>query len=350
MTSDIPPELNRYSRQILFHGIGTEGQQKLRDARILICGVGALGTVLAETLVRAGVGYVRLVDRDFVELTNLQRQVLFDEDDLRSQLPKAVAAANKLAKINSSCTLDPRVADISSENILSLTDSVHLILDGTDNFETRFLINDVALERNLPWVYAGCIGSHGQTMPILPGRSACLRCLIESPPPPGSTETCDTAGVLGPAINVISSWQSVAALKILTGQLAVEDCKLSLIDVWQGSLRHIQTGHLPDQTNCAACRGGERLYLHAPRQAGSTTLCGRNAVQLTPHAPLALPLPELAARLEAVGQVTRNPFLIKFQPTGLPQLLTIFPDGRAIISGTDDPAVARGIYTRFIGS
>ncbi len=171
MAGDIPPNLDRYSRQIFFPGIGTEGQQKLLNARVLICGVGALGTVLAETLVRAGVGTVRLVDRDFVELTNLQRQVLFDEDDLRSQLPKAVAAARKLERINSTCRLDPIVADLSSENILQLSDNVDLILDGTDNFETRFLINDLALERNLPWIYAGCIGSHGQTMPILPGQS-----------------------------------------------------------------------------------------------------------------------------------------------------------------------------------
>lgn len=350
MTSDSPPNLDRYSRQVLFHGIGSAGQQRLLDSRVLICGVGALGTVLAETLVRAGVGYVRLVDRDFVELTNLQRQVLFDEDDLRSQLPKAVAAANKLARINSTCRLEPVVADISSENILQLSQDVDLLLDGTDNFETRFLINDLALERNIPWVYAGCIGSHGQTMPIIPGRSACLRCLIESPPPPGSTETCDTAGVLGPAINVIASWQSISALKILTGQLTPEDCKLTLIDVWQGSLRHIQTAHLPDQTDCAACKHGERLYLHAPRQAGSTTLCGRNAVQLVPHSPLAIPLAELADRLRNTGRVDQNPFLIKFHPTAMPQVLTIFPDGRAIISGTDDPTTARNLYTRFIGS
>ena len=350
MTSDIPPDLARYSRQILFHGLGLEGQKKLRNARILICGVGALGTHLAETLVRAGVGFVRLVDRDFVEITNLQRQVLFDEEDLRSQLPKAVAAANKLARINSAVRIEPVVADVSSENILGLAQNVDLILDGTDNFETRFLLNDLALELRLPWVYAGCIGSHGQTMPILPGQSACLRCLIESPPPPGSTETCDTAGVLGPAINVIASWQSVSAIKILTGNLTPEDCRLTLIDVWQGSLRHIQTAHLPEQTNCPACRRGERLYLHAPRQAGSTTLCGRNAVQLVPHAPLSISLTELASRLRPTGHVDQNPFLIKFQPASFAQVFTIFPDGRAIISGTDDPTLARTLYNRFIGS
>ncbi|MFO1022608.1 MAG: ThiF family adenylyltransferase [Planctomycetales bacterium] len=344
------PQLARYSRQILFHGIGEAGQRALLQSRVLICGVGALGTVLAETLCRAGVGYVRLVDRDFIELTNLQRQVLFDEEDLKAQLPKAVAAARKLALINSEIQIDPLVAEISPANVLDLCRDVDLILDGTDNFETRFLINDAALELSKPWIYAGCIGSHGQMLPIFPGKTACLRCLIESPPPPGASETCDTAGVLAPAINVIASLQATAALKILTGQADKIPQALTIVDVWSPTLRQMQTHDLRDRASCPACFHGERLWLNATRGQQSTSLCGRNAVQIVPADPLALSLPALAEKLQRIGSVSQNPFLIKFQPQNSEQSLTIFPDGRTIVSGTDDPIVAKTLFARYVGS
>ena len=224
------PELERYSKQILFAGLDEAKQQRLLDSKVLLCGCGALGTVLAETLARAGVGMLRIVDRDFVELSNLQRQVLFDEQDVADRTPKAIAAAHKLTRINSQITIEPIVADIDHTNIVGLTEGVDLILDGSDNFEVRFLINDASLETGIPWIYAGVIGSHGQTMTIFPGKTACLRCLIESVPDPGSTETCDTAGVLGSAVNVISSLEAIDAIKILSGQAELVSPKLTVID------------------------------------------------------------------------------------------------------------------------
>jgi len=210
--------LERYSRQVLFRDIGEAGQRKIMQARVLLCGCGALGSALADGLTRAGVGFLRIVDRDFVELSNLQRQVLFDEQDIAEQLPKAIAAGRKLRRINSSIEIETLVADIDHTNILKLFEGVDLVLDGMDNFETRFLINDAALETRIPWIYGGCIGSHGQTMAIFPFETACLRCLIEEVPGPGATETCDTAGIIGPAVNVVASLQVTAALKFLAGR------------------------------------------------------------------------------------------------------------------------------------
>ncbi len=257
----MPPELDRYSRQMLFHGIGAEGQQRIRHGRVLLCGCGALGSAIADGLVRAGVGFLRIVDRDFVELSNLQRQVLFDEQDITDELPKAIAAGRKLAKINSGVALDPIVADIDHTNMLKLATGVDLILDGMDNFETRFLINDAALETRLPWIYGGCVGSHGQVMPIIPGETACLRCLIGDVPGPGTTETCDTAGVIGPAVNVVAALQVVAALKILAGRRAEVEPMLTIVDVWDGTLRQMNVAHLRERSNCPACIQGKREWL-----------------------------------------------------------------------------------------
>ncbi len=344
------PKLERYSKQLLFAGLGEERQMRLLSSRVLLCGCGALGTVLAETLVRAGVGFLRIVDRDFVELSNLQRQVLFDEQDIADHLPKAIAAATKLRRINSDITIDPVVADIDHTNILQLLEGVDLILDGTDNFEIRFLINDASLETTIPWIYAGVIGSHGQTMAIFPGQTACLRCLIESIPDPGSTETCDTAGVLGSAVNVIASLEAVDAIKILSGQRELVSPTLTVLDVWDGSFRSMNVKDLRENSNCPACKQGERDWLSGRQGAQSTILCGRNAVQVLPQQKARLEFNELAEKLKTSGKVVHNRYLLRLDLTEPDYEITVFPDGRAIIKGTEDVGIARGIYSRYIGT
>src|SRR5579863_732431 len=349
------PTDERYSRQILFHGIGEEGQRLIRQSRVLLCGCGALGSAIADSLVRAGVGFLRLVDRDFVELSNLQRQVLFDEHDIADQLPKVIAASRKLAKINHEVSLDPIVADIDHNNMLALAANVDLIIDGMDNFETRFLINDAALETRIPWIYGGCIGSHGQVMPVFPGETACLRCLIGDVPGPGMTETCDTAGVIGPAVNVVAALQVVAALKILAGRRDSIEPVLSIVDVWDGTLRKMNVANLRETSNCPACVQGRREWLSGEKGSQTTILCGRNAVQISPAEKRPLALTELAARLRTAGDISQNAFLLRLTlpPREFQEgefQLTIFPDGRAIIKGTDDITVARSLYARYVGT
>ncbi|MEO1994966.1 MAG: ThiF family adenylyltransferase [Planctomycetaceae bacterium] len=343
-------QLDRYSKQVLFQGIGLGGQQRLRTSRVLLCGCGALGTVLADTLIRAGVGFMRIVDRDFVELSNLQRQVLFDEADVEQRLPKAVAAEAKLRAINSEAQIEPLVQDIAYDNILALTDGVDLILDGTDNFEVRFLINDASLETGIPWIYAGCIGSHGQSMPVFPGESACLRCLMGGIPDPATAETCDTAGVLAPAINVIASLQSVDALKILSGQSELVARRLTVVDVWDGSLRQINVSELREQSDCPACHAGERLWLSGRQGSQTVILCGRNAVQVSPQHKFTVSFSDLSIKLSPSGTVQHNRYLLRFRLREPEFDITVFRDGRAIIKGTEDVAQARGIYARYIGS
>jgi molybdopterin/thiamine biosynthesis adenylyltransferase len=343
-------ELERYSKQVLFSGIGEAGQRRLLAGRAVLFGCGALGSVLAETLVRAGVGWLRIVDRDFVELSNLQRQVLFDESDVATRLPKAVAAAEKLRRINSSVTVEPIVADVDHTNVLALVEGADLILDGSDNFELRFLVNDAALDTGIPWIYAGVISSHGQVMPIFPGKSACLRCLIERVPDAGSTETCDTAGILGPAVNVIASLAAVAALKILSGQAETVSQTLTYVDVWDGTLRQLNVSDLRERADCPACKQGERLWLSGKIGSRTSVLCGRNAVQVSPTERGPIALDELAARLQGSGEVKMNEYLLRLSPHGSPYELTVFRDGRAIIKGTEDLAVARSVYSRYIGS
>lgn len=345
----ISEELERYSRQIRFPEIGIEGQRRICAARVLLCGCGALGTVLADTLVRAGVGFLRIVDRDFVDLTNLQRQVLFDEQDVAEQLPKSIVAAQKLARINSQVTIEPHVADIDWRNIREFARDVDLILDGTDNFEIRFLINDLSLELGIPWVYAGCVGSHGQTMAIFPHESACLRCIIESPPEAGATETCDSAGVLAPAIHMVTALQSASALKILAGRKDLVLPQLTMVDVWDGTLRQMDLAGLRERSDCPACSQGRRDWLHGSNASRSTVLCGRNSVQISPAQPAALSLDQLAQQWAGVGKVTKNPYLLKLTLTNPAYEMTLFRDGRAIIQGTDDIGVARSLYTRFVG-
>src|SRR5712692_4960069 len=248
------PSLERYSRQMRFYGMTEAGQRRLLEARVTLCGCGALGTVLANALVRAGVGHVRLIDRDFIETSNLQRQVLFDEHDVAENLPKAEAAARKLGAINSSVFVEPIVADIDRTNVIGFCQDVDLILDGTDNFEIRYLINDVAVKLGKPWVYGGCIGSHGQTMTILPGETPCLRCVFEAAPAPGEAGTCETAGVLGPIVSIIASYQVAECFKILTGQLDLINRELIYLDVWENISRRIKIAPLLGKVDCPCCQ------------------------------------------------------------------------------------------------
>src|SRR6478609_7840919 len=275
------PSLERYSRQMRFGGIGEKGQKKLLESRVTLCGCGALGTVLANLLVRAGVGNVRIVDRDFIEPSNLQRQVLFDERDVAENLPKAEAAARKLAAINSSVHVEPVVTDIDRTNIVGLCEDADLILDGTDNFEIRYLINDVAVKLNKPWVYGGCIGSHGQTMTILPGETPCLRCVFEAAPAPGEAGTCETAGVLSPIVNIIASYQATEAIKLLTGQRDRINRELIFVDVWENLQRRIKIAPLLGKVDCPCCQRRRFEWLEGEHGTHTTSLCGRNAVQVS---------------------------------------------------------------------
>jgi adenylyltransferase/sulfurtransferase len=339
--------LDRYSRQMRFPGIGEEGQRRLLASRVTLCGCGALGTVLANALVRAGVGHLRLIDRDFIETSNLQRQVLFDEHDVAEELPKAEAAARKLGAINSRVHVEPVVADVDRTNVEALCRDADLILDGTDNFEVRYLINDVAVKHGKPWVFGGCIGSHGQTMTILPGRTPCLRCVFEAAPSPGEAGTCETAGVLGPIVNIVASLQAAEALKILTGRLDKINQDLICIDVWDNAQRKIKVAPLLGKVDCPCCQRRRFEWLDGAHGSQTTSLCGRNAVQVSQRSATQLDFETMAKGLEALGEVHYNRFLLKFQAEG--HEFTVFPDGRAIIKGTGDTDKARTLYARYIG-
>jgi molybdopterin-synthase adenylyltransferase len=342
------PSLERYSRQMRFYGITEAGQRQLLDARVTLCGCGALGTVLANALVRAGVGHLRLIDRDFIETSNLQRQVLFDEHDVAENLPKAEAAARKLGAINSSVHVDPVVTDIDRTNILDLVHDADLILDGTDNFEIRYLINDAAVKLGKPWIYGGCIGSHGQTMTILPGETPCLRCVFEAAPAPGEAGTCETAGVLGPIVNIIASYQATEALKILSGRREAVNRDLLYFDVWENTQRKIRIAPLLGKVDCPCCRHRRFEWLEGEMGSHTTSLCGRNAVQVSHRTATALNFEDLARHLEALGgAVSYNRFLLKFNVDAYE--FTVFPDGRAIIKGTSDEDKARTLYAKYIG-
>src|SRR5436309_3812272 len=337
MTPD--SSLERYSRQMRFPGVGVAGQQRLKNSRVTLCGCGALGTVLANALVRAGVGNLRVIDRDFIETHNLQRQVLFDEADVTANLPKAEAAARKLRLINSEVTIEPVVADIDRTNILDLVKDADLILDGTDNFEIRYLINDAAVKLGKPWVYGGCIGSHGQTMTVLPGETPCLRCVFEAAPAPGEAGTCETAGVLSPIVNIVASFQAAEAFKILTGQLQQINRDLIYVDVWDNIQRRIKIAPLLGKVDCPCCQRRRFEWLDGEQGSRTTSLCGRNAVQVSHRVAGRLNFEDLAKHLETLGEVTYNRFLLKFMVDGFD--FTVFPDGRAIIKGTSDVDKAR---------
>jgi molybdopterin-synthase adenylyltransferase len=340
-------DLVRYARQVRFAPLGEEGQRRLNQGKALLCGCGALGSAIANLLVRAGVGMLRVVDRDFVELGNLQRQTLFDEADAAAALPKAIAAAEKLRKINSTVTVEPVVANIGPTNIRRFCDGVDLVLDGTDNFETRFLINDAAVKFGLPWIYGGCVGAEGQSMTILPGETPCLRCLMPECPQPGSTATCESTGILGPIVGAIASIEAAEAMKLLSGSRASVSRKLSVVDLWANTLRHIDVSHLRDQVDCPACKHGEYSWLSGRQLSRSAVLCGRNSVQLS-HLDAGISLDELAERLEGVGQLTRNEFLLRLKVEDYE--LTVFPDARVVISGTDDVTTARAVYAKYVGT
>lgn len=347
------PELARYSRQMLFAPVGVTGQRKLKHASVTLVGCGALGSVLANTLVRAGVGALRLIDRDFIELDNLQRQVLFDEHDIAQNLPKAEAAARKLRKINSAVEIEAVVDDVNPGNIAALCGQADLLLDGTDNLETRYLINDLAVRADIPWVYGACLGAEGLVLPILPHRTPCLRCVWEQPPPPGATPTCDTAGVLAAVVNIVASLQAVAAMKILTTaeSAAGPDTRLLAIDAWEGRIRSVNVQPALDEGNCPCCKQGRYDFLAGSQTAATTTLCGRDAVQILPavneeSAPVNFRA--IADRLPPRSNPKHNEFLLRFSVEKY--AVTLFADGRAIVQGTSDPATARGVYAKYIGT
>ena len=351
-TAPEPNPLDRYSRQMRFPGMDKAGQQKLLASRVTLCGCGALGTVLANVLVRAGVGFIRVVDRDFVEPSNLQRQVLFDESDVANNLPKAEAAATKMRQINSTVTVEPVVADIDRTNIEDLTRDADLILDGSDNFEVRYLINDVAVKLGKPWVYGGAVGSQGMSMTIIPGETPCLRCVFEAAPNPGDVGTCETAGVLAPTVNIVASYQATEALKILSGNVAAINRELLEIDVWENVNRRRKVAPLKGRKGeCPCCAKRQFEWLDGAHGTQTTTLCGRNAVQVSHRAANKLDFEQLAATLRASGSVTFNKFLLKFQveEKGDPFEFTVFPDGRAIIKGTSETDRARTLYAKYVG-
>lgn len=341
--------LDRYRRAAQFAPLGAAGQELIQNARVLVCGCGALGSVIAERLARSGVGNLRIVDRDWVEITNLQRQTLFTEADARRSQPKAVAAATALAQINSDITIEPIVEDVTHLNITRLADGVDLIMDGTDNFETRLLINDYALVHRVPWVHGGCLGASGQVMSILPGETACFRCLVPELPPADAMPTCDTAGVLGPAIGIVASWQAAEALKILSGHREDVCRQMITIDTWHTSCRLLSLDALKAAGICPACTGREYPFLNGQRAVTATVICGKNAVQLAPTAgSAAVDLKLMAERLAASGQISTNPFLLRLT-TGQ-YVLTLFRDGRTIIEGTTEPSEARTIVAKLLGS
>ena len=336
-------ERERYSRQILFREIGEQGQERLLASHAVIVGCGALGSVQAMALVRAGVGRLSIIDRDYVEPSNLQRQFLFEESDAADALPKAAAAARHLRRMNSGIEIHGLIEDLNPSNAEELLDGATVILDGTDNFETRYLINDFAVSRGIPWIYGAAVSSYGLTMPVMPSRTACLRCIYPEPPE-GTQPTCETAGVLNALTAAIASLQVADATKILSGRCDAVIPRITTIDVWSGAIR--QTDQPERDPDCPTCAHRNFVHLaggtHAP-----VSLCGRNAVQI--HA-VARPLnlAELKTRLDPLGQVRANEFALRF--VRAPFEMTIFPDGRAIIKGTTDPGVARSLYAQYVGS
>ncbi|HVV47121.1 MAG TPA: ThiF family adenylyltransferase [Bryobacteraceae bacterium] len=332
----------RYSRQIRFAPFGAEGQERLGRATAVIAGCGALGTVHASLLARAGVGTLRLIDRDYIELSNLQRQVLYTEADAEAELPKAEAARRHLLEVNSDIAIEAHVSDLNASNADELLGAADVILDATDNFETRMLINDFAIRDNIPWIYGAAVSAYGIAMPILPGDSACFRCVYPEPPK-GVQPTCETAGVLGPVTSLIASIQAMEAIKILAGRAENVRRKIFTADLWTGPVREIS---MPARDpECPACAKREFVYLDNRRRA-PVSLCGRNAVQIHERQ-RPLDLTELAARLAGLGQVRANEFALRFHDGE--HEITIFPDGRAIIKGTTDPGVARSVYSRYLG-
>ncbi|MEK4249258.1 ThiF family adenylyltransferase [Paenibacillus sp. FSL W7-1287] len=334
--------MKRYSRQMLFQPIGEAGQKKLQQSSVCIIGMGALGTVLASHMVRAGVGLVRMVDRDYVELSNLQRQMLFDEDDVRDSLPKVIAAENKLRKVNSSVQLEAIVADVSLNNIDALLQGVDLVLDATDNFATRYLLNDACWQRNIPFVYGGAVSSRGMSGIFIPGQTPCLRCFIQSADSTG--QTCDTVGVIAPVVDIVASYQAVEALKFLVGAEKQHRESLVTFDIWHN--QYFELKYNAPRPDCPCCGTKQYPALQEEQQL-VVTLCGRETVQFVSREELNLK--QWKERLEGIATAIRfNPYLLKVElPEG--ERLVIFADGRVLVQGTEDLVRAKTIYARYIG-
>lgn len=340
----MPLELiDRYSRQVLFKPIGREGQEKLEAARVALVGCGATGSALALLLARSGVGMLRILDRDYVEPSNLQRQSLFDEDDARESIPKALAAGRQIARFNSEIVVVPHVADLTPANCAELLANVDLILDGTDNFETRYLINDYAVKNSVPWIYSAAVGSYAVTLNILPGETACLACVFPDAPR-GAVETCETAGILNSAVNLVASIAATEAIKYLVGARSTMRRSLFSWDVWNNE--RAEVAEASPRVECRAC--GKKEFVHlAGEGRPHITLCGRNSVQIHERQ-RPVDFGEMQQRLEPHGKVRHNEFVLKFWQNSYE--MTLFPDGRAIIKGTTDTAIARSLYARFVGS
>jgi len=332
----------RYSRQTIFPQIGNKGQKKLSGSFVVIAGCGALGTVTASALVRAGVGRIRIIDRDFIEFHNLQRQLLFDEEDINNQLPKAIAAQRHLEKINSSVAIEGVVADVNYSNVENLIKGANLIVDGSDNFETRLLVNDACLKHRIPWIYGGAIASSGMTMNVIPDVTPCFRCRLPKLPSEGVALTCDTAGVISPATMTIGALQSAEALKILTGSKKVNHDVL-MVDVWEDTFLKFKSRRRAD---CPAC-SGTYDFLDARHGTVTTILCGQNAVQILNPDRKKVSFKQLAKQLESLGRVSYNEFMLTFEVDHCE--LMVFPDGRAIVKNTNDEARARSLYAKYIG-
>jgi molybdopterin/thiamine biosynthesis adenylyltransferase len=339
----IPGDGDRYSRQIRLPEIGEAGQQAISAARVAIVGVGALGSFQAMALARAGAGYLRLIDRDYVEWNNLQRQWVFEESDAAEGLPKAPAAARRLARVNSAVRCEPVVADLDPGNAGDLLGGIELILDGSDNFETRYLINDCAVRDSTPWIYGAAVGSYGIAMPVVPGATACLRCLYPEPPA-GSQPTCETAGVLNTVTSAVASWQVSLALRLLVAGRGAVAARITTFDGWTASARSVDQP--PPRSDCPCC--GERRFVHLEgARRAPISLCGRNAVQIHERRGV-VDLAALGSRLRPLGAVRANEFALRFSHD--PYELTVFADGRTIVKGTTDPGVARSLYARFVGN
>jgi molybdopterin/thiamine biosynthesis adenylyltransferase len=335
----------RYSRQILFHAIGPGGQQRLAAARVAIVGCGATGSALAALLARSGIGTLRIIDRDYVEPSNLQRQTLFEEADAAESLPKAIAASRRIVAFNSAIVIDPRVEDLVPGNIEVLLQGTDLILDGTDNFETRYLLNDYAVKNSLPWIYAAALGSYGVTLNVLPGQTACLACIFPDSPK-GMVETCETSGILNTAVQAVASIAATEAMKILLGGAALDKLRTTLwsFDLWTN--QHTEISASKPRPDCRACGNHDFVHL-AGEGRPHITMCGRNSVQIHERA-RPIDFPQMQRLLEPHGIVRHNQFVLKFWHD--PYEMTLFPDGRAIVKGTTDTAVARTLYAKYVGS
>lgn len=337
----------RYDRQIILKEIGREGQGKLDQSCVAVVGLGALGSVAANLLARAGIGKLILIDRDFLELSNLQRQVLYDEEDIAKNLPKAAAAERKLKLINSQVSVRGEVSDLTPRNIEQLMEGVDLVIDGTDNFETRFLINDYSLFKRIPWIYGGAVRMEGMSYAVLPDYPPCLRCLFGEMPQKDGMQTCDQVGILAPVSHIIASFQATEAIKILAERMDLVDRKLWKVDIWNRTFKSFSVDHLKNSP-CPGCSNGDFPYLNQERGSRATVLCGRNAVQISEPGSGGLDLEKLSRRLSDLTEVKANAHLLHFRLHDIE--MTIFRNGRAIIKGTENVSRARGLYAQYIGS